>query len=806
MTTLTSSLILSLVDRVTAPARAAARSVSGLRASAARNAAEMNAMQGQMLAAVAGAVALTNAIRAPVRAAMEFESAMADVRKVVDFDTPDGFRKMSDDILDMTRIIPMAATEISSIVAAAGQAGMQGSELLKFAEMAAKVGVAFDIPANQVGDSLAKIKTALGMTVAEVSSLSDAINHLSNTSASSAPDLLNFMERVGSVGKQYGFTAEQTAALGSAMIAAGAPAEVAATSFRNVGRALARGASATKSQRNAFRLLGLDSKKVAKSLNEDAVGTLNDVIARIRSLPEHVRASTISDLFGDEARAIMPLIENAELLEGALSSVADETAYAGSAQKEFEVRAKTTANTLQLLQNQFKEVSIRIGSALLPGIESTARALMPVLSAIAGWVKANPALTAQIIGLVSTLVGLRIATLAARWAFLFLKGGVLDVALAVARSSQAIVAAGGKIANFTRMVRRLGMAMTLLSATGGTGVMAGFVKGMSAALGAVGPIAASIGAVIAGISAPVWGVIAVVVGLALAVYNYWTPISEFVTGFASVVGSALGEAVSALADAGARIVSAVAGWAGDRVVSIGEILGFDRAAIRSAIDSAAASISAGGTAIIAAVKAIPAALAGWVRDIFTINQYSEQATGEFRSAGERVGQALVDGIKKAFDALWTWLKSLPSKIIAAIGRIDLSGLIKWPSLPRWLGGGTPNSANDNAAIAGSRAAGGAIVGGRTYLVGEHGPELVTPSRSGYVHDADATSDMLGGRRGAASVGAGSKSVHMGGVTIQVIAQPGMDPQAIAQAVNEALGKIAGDALSGGQFDREWSVA
>lgn len=806
MATLTSSLILSLVDRVTAPARAAARSVAGLRQMAANNAQQMQAMQGQLLGAVGAAYALSAAIRAPVRAAMEFESAMADVRKVVDFETPDGFRQMSDDIIDMTRNIPMAATEIASIVAAAGQAGMQGNELLKFAEMAAKVGVAFDVPANQAGESLAKIKTALGMTVAEVGLLSDAINHLSNTSASSAPDLLNFMQRVGSVGKQYGFTAEQTAALGSAMIAAGAPAEVAATSFRNVGRALAKGTSATKAQRTAFRLLGLDSKQVAKSLNEDAVGTLNDVIARIRSLPEHVRASTISDLFGDEARAIMPLIENAQLLDGALASVADQAAYAGSAQQEFEVRAKTTANALQLLQNQVKEVSIRIGMALLPAVESTAGALAPVLSAIADWVKANPALTAQIIGLVSTLVGLRIATLAARWAFLFLKGGVLDVALAVARSSQAIVAAGSKVGNFTRMVRRLGMSMTLLSATGGTGVMAGLVNGMSAALGAIGPIAGSIGAVIAGISAPVWGVIAVVAGLALAVYNYWTPISEFVVGFASVVGSALGEAVSAIAGAGGRIISAIAGWAADRVVNIGEMLGFDPAIIRSAIDSAAASISTGGTAIIAAVKDIPAALAGWVRDIFTINQYSEQATGEFRSAGERVGQALVNGIKKAFDALWSWLKSLPSKIIAAIGRIDLSGLIKWPSLPRWLGGGTPNPANDNSALAGTRAAGGAIVGGRTYLVGEHGPELVTPSRSGYVHDADTTSDMLGGRRGGASVGAGSRSVNMGGVTIQVIAQPGMDPQAIAHAVNEALGKIAGDALSGGQFDQEWSVA
>ncbi|WP_339760699.1 phage tail tape measure protein [uncultured Hoeflea sp.] len=805
MATLTSSLILSLVDRVTAPARAAARSVAGLRASAARNAQQMNAMQGQMLGAVAGAVALASAIRSPVRAAMEFESAMADVRKVVDFDTPEGFRRMADNIIAMTRTIPMAATEISAIVAAAGQAGMQGAELLAFAEMAAKVGVAFDISANQAGDSLAKIKTALGMTVADVSSLSDAINHLSNTSASSAPDLLNFMERVGSVGKQYGFTAEQTAALGSAMIAAGAPAEVAATSFRNVGRALARGASATPRVSAAFEQLGLDAEQVAKRLNKDAVGTLNDVIERIRSLPKHVQASTISDLFGDEARAIMPLIENAGLLEGALVSVADQASYAGSAQQEFEVRARTTANTLQLLQNHVKEAAIRIGTALLPAVESTSRALMPVLAAIAEWVKANPALTAQIIGLVSTLVGLRIATLAARWAFLFLKGGVLDAAIAVGRSASLMMAAGTKIAETTRMVRRFGLSMTLLSATGGTGFFASLVAGASAAGSAIATAAAAIGAAIAGITAPIWGVIAAVAALALVVYNYWTPISEFVTGFASVVGSALSEAVSAIAGAGAQIASAVAGWASSRIVNLGALLGFDPATVRSAVDAAAASINAGGAAVIAAVKAIPAALAGWVRGIFTINQYTEQATGEFRSAGERVGQALVDGIKTAFDALWAWLKSLPSKIIAAIGRIDLSGLIKWPSLPRWLGGGAPNPANDNAAIAGTRAAGGAIAGGRTYLVGEDGPELVTPSRSGYVHDADATSSMMS-RRGGVMPGGGSQTVNMGGITIQVVAQPGMDPQAIARAVNEALGKIAGDSLSGGQFDQEWSVA
>ena len=37
------------------------------------------------------------------------------------------------------------------------------------------------------------------------------------------------------------------------------------------------------------------------------------------------------------------------------------------------------------------------------------------------------------------------------------------------------------------------------------------------------------------------------------------------------------------------------------------------------------------------------------------------------------------------------------------------------------------------AVDGKRAAGGSIYGGRSYLVGEQGPEIITPSRSGFVH-------------------------------------------------------------------------
>ena len=97
------------------------------------------------LASSAAAVAGT--IRGLADPAIKFESAMADVRKVVDFDTPEQFKEMGNDILKLTRTIPMAGEEIAAIVAAGGQSGVARENLLGYAKDAATMGVAFDMAA-----------------------------------------------------------------------------------------------------------------------------------------------------------------------------------------------------------------------------------------------------------------------------------------------------------------------------------------------------------------------------------------------------------------------------------------------------------------------------------------------------------------------------------------------------------------------------------------------------------------------------------------------------------------------------------
>jgi len=62
-----------------------------------------------------------------------------------------------------------------------------------------------------------------------------------------------------------------------------------------------------------------------------------------------------------------------------------------------------------------------------------------------------------------------------------------------------------------------------------------------------------------------------------------------------------------------------------------------------------------------------------------------------------------------------------------------------------------NAAEGNEYVSG-RASGGPVAEGKTYMVGENGPELVTFGADGYVHDAASTQAMLSGSSGGSSGG------------------------------------------------------
>ncbi len=368
------------------------------------------AFQSRMRSKMLGAVAAGATLAVPVKLAVDFESAMADVRKVIDFETPQQFKEMGEDILALSQRIPMAAKGLADIVAAAGQAGIARNELLAFAESAAKMGVAFDITAEQAGQMMAQWRTAFKMSQKEVNELADQINYLGNTTAASAPKISDIVTRIGPLGEIGGATAREIAALGATMVSVGVGEEIAATGIKNLILRLTSGASATKKQKEAFKALGLSATRMAKMMQEDAQGAILAVVNALRKIPEHKRAAILTDLFGRESvAAIAPLVTNVEQLEENLRKVGDATQYAGSMEKEFEARSATTANSLQLLMNTITRLGVTVGSVLLPPLAELAQSVAKVVGRVADWMGKHERLTKILVYATSAMLALKIA-------------------------------------------------------------------------------------------------------------------------------------------------------------------------------------------------------------------------------------------------------------------------------------------------------------------------------------------------------------------------------------------------------------
>ncbi len=439
--------------------------------------------------------ALAAPVVAATGAAIDFESAMADVRKVVDFDTPEQFKEMGDEILGMSKRLPMAAKDIAAITAAGGQAGIARGELPRFTEDAVKMGVAFDQSADQAGDMMAKWRTAFKLGQDQVVALADQINYLGNTGPANARQISEIVTRIGPLGEVAGLAAGQIAAMGATLAGMGVGEEIAATGMKNFMLALTAGTSATKEQQATFKALRLDSKQLATDMQKDAEGTVMRVLTAIRKVDKDKQAAVLDGLFGKESiGAIAPLLTNMDLLRQNFRKVGDATAYAGSMSKEYEARAATTANGLQLMRNRVTAVGIAVGNILLPPLNDFLAFAGPLVDQMSDFATANPEVIKGVLGVA---VGL----------------GVLKLAVVG-------VTAAMRVFNAVTGLSPIGIAVRVIAAAAGL---------LIANWSAVAPFFASVWAGIKGAAETAWGWIRSAlnftpVGL---IVNNWGPLTEF---------------------------------------------------------------------------------------------------------------------------------------------------------------------------------------------------------------------------------------------------------------------------------------
>ncbi|WP_231708931.1 phage tail tape measure protein [Pseudomonas denitrificans (nom. rej.)] len=388
------------------------------RAAAAKETFEKSqALAGSMAANGAGAAAAGAAMGMPVLSLVKdyvsFEDAMLGVAKQVDGARDDNgqltatYYEMGAAIKAMAEHIPMATTEIAALVEGGARMGIQGKDnLLAFAATAANAATAFELPADEIGENLARIAGLYKLPIKDISQLGDAINYLDDNAQSKGGDIIDVLQRAAGSAATAGMSYKDAAALGSTFLSLGATAEVAGTATNAMIRELSNASIQPKRFQQGLKALGLEAQSVQKAMSTDATGTILKVLDAINKLPKDQQSTVTTQLFLKEhGKDAAKLANNIGEYRRQLQ-LANGEAAKGSMQREADIRAESISARWQMLQNKLFNTNSGAGSNLRSTIISLIDSFGNLLTRIDGWIKDNPVLTGQILKIVGGVAAL----------------------------------------------------------------------------------------------------------------------------------------------------------------------------------------------------------------------------------------------------------------------------------------------------------------------------------------------------------------------------------------------------------------
>jgi TP901 family phage tail tape measure protein len=364
------------------------------------------AVAGASAGAVGAAVGLP--IVGMVKDYSRFEDAMAGVAKQVNGARDDNgqltqtYYDMGAAIKKMSETIPMATTDIAALVEGGARMGIQGKDdLLEFARVAATAATAFELPADQVGESLARIASLYKLPIKNVSQLGDAINYLDDNAMSKGGDIIEVMQRTAGITASVGMSFKDAAALGSTFLTLGASAEIAGTATNAMIRELAIATQQPKRFVTGLKSIGLEAKAVQDGMSKDATGTIQKVLEAVNKLPKNQQLGVMTQLFGKEygddaaklASNIGEYKRQLDLVNGADNAPKRD----GSMQREGDIRADQLSARWEMSQNRMFNLSSALGATLRPALIQLVTGFNGVLERVNAWATANPGLVLGIL-------------------------------------------------------------------------------------------------------------------------------------------------------------------------------------------------------------------------------------------------------------------------------------------------------------------------------------------------------------------------------------------------------------------------
>ena len=311
------------------------------------------------------------------KAAMDWESAWAGVRKTVD-GSPEEMAALEAELRGLARTLPATHEEIAGVAEAAGQLGVKRQDVAAFTRTMIDLGETTNMSAEEAATSIARMSNIMGIGNDQADRLGSTIVALGNNSATTERDIISMGLRIAGAGRAVGMTSDQVLAMAASLSSVGIEAEAGGSAISRVMIQINNDVASGKGNLEGYaRVAGMTAQDFAAAWRDNAGMALQAFLAGLGQMQSEGEntAAVMAELGFTELRvtdALRRASLASDLVTASLELGSEAWAENSALVDEAAQRYATAESRLQVARNQINDAAIDIGANFLPAVADAA--------------------------------------------------------------------------------------------------------------------------------------------------------------------------------------------------------------------------------------------------------------------------------------------------------------------------------------------------------------------------------------------------------------------------------------------------
>lgn len=329
-----------------------------------------------------------------VKAAVQYESAFAGVRKTVDETATTSYEKLSKSIRQLSKELPASAAEIARVAEVSGQLGIKADNIVDFTKVMIDMGESTNLSAEDAASAIAKIANITGMTTDQYQRFGSSLVALGNNFATTESDILQMANRMASAGTIAGLTNQEILGLATAMSSVGIEAEAGGSAMSQTLVAIEKAVATGSDKLEGFaEIAGMTADQFTQKWKTSPAEALQSFIKGLGQLDEKGESATLKlDELGLSGIRQSNMLKSLGKASETMTSAVEMSNKAWDENKaltdEASKRYETAESKLKMLRNEVTDVAIEFGGPLVDAFRDGLEAVTPWIQSVADMAKA----------------------------------------------------------------------------------------------------------------------------------------------------------------------------------------------------------------------------------------------------------------------------------------------------------------------------------------------------------------------------------------------------------------------------------